>query len=614
MCGIAGILSPNPQQYVLPDLQRMTDALAHRGPDGCDHWRSTDGTVLLGHRRLKILDLSNQAKQPLHYQDRYTIVHNGEIYNYLELRETLIKSGYAFRTNGDTEVIAAAFAHWGSACVEQFDGMFAFAIWDEQQQTLYAARDRFGEKPFYYTWQDQTLVFASEIKAFWALGIPKQVDSNMAFNYLTLGYVDDPHQPHRTFFQQIHKLPAAHRLQYSAIYRTATIERYWDINLFSVQNNISESEALLQFSELLQRSVQHRLRSDVPIGCSLSGGLDSSSLASLMSEQGKTPLSTFTAIFPGFERNEAEAAKSMANRINAQAHTIRIEEAEWLSLGLECLQQQDEPVASSSAFAQYAVYRSIAQAGFKVVIDGQGADETLAGYERYYPWYWQELYRNRNLAKSQEPVFTQALGTNVSFDWKQKLAAFLPDLAAQQRKREYQRSAIRNHELDQQFRTEQIKHLNHALPEHAGLNGALYFNTCTHGLEELLRYADRNAMRFGLEVRLPFLSHELVEFAFSLPAHFKIRQGWRKWILRQSMENRLPRTIAWNPQKIGYETPQARWMQRPDFQAVVRSARETLIQQNILDARVRELPIRAQGAYEPDPKDWRYLSLAPLFG
>jgi asparagine synthase (glutamine-hydrolysing) len=218
-------------------------------------------------------------------------------------------------------------------------------------------------------------------------------------------------------------------------------------------------------------------RTLLPLSSLLHDGSIPPQLASLMSEQVKTPLSTFTAIFPGFERNEEEAAKSMANQINAEAHTIRIEEAEWLSLGLECLQQQDEPVASSSAFAQFAVYRSIAQAGFKVVIDGQGADETLAGYERYYPWYWQELYRNRNLAKSQEPVFTQALGINVSFNWKQKLAAFLPDLAAQQRKREYQRSAIRNHELDQEFRTEQIKHLNHAMPEHTGLNGALYFNT-----------------------------------------------------------------------------------------------------------------------------------------
>ena len=613
MCGIAGILQPNPQQHSLLDLQRMTDAIAHRGPDGNDHWRSNDGTVLLGHRRLKILDLSDQAQQPFHYQDRYTIVHNGEIYNYLELRQTLAQKGYSFRTTGDTEVITAAYAHWGAACVEQFDGMFAFAIWDEKEQSLFAARDRFGEKPFYYSLQGQTLLFASEIKAFWALGIKKEVDPSMAFNYLALGYVDNPHQPHQTFFQQIHKLPAAHRLQYSAIYRAATIDRYWDIDLYHTRSDITDTNAQLQFREILERSVERRLRSDVPIGCSLSGGLDSSTLTSLISEKQNEPLQTFTAIFPGFERNEESAAATMADRIKAKAHTIRIEENNWLQLGLECLQQQDEPIASSSAFAQFAVYRAIANEGIKVVIDGQGADETLAGYERYYPWYWQELYRHRKLAKSQEQVFTQAMDVNVPFGWKQKLATFLPDLAAQQRKREYLRLAKNNNELDRAFRNDQLNQLHHALPEHPGLNGALYFNTCTHGLEELLRYADRNAMRFGLEVRLPFLSHELVEFVFSLPPQFKIRQGWRKWILRQSMENRLPRTITWNPNKIGYETPQAQWMQRPDFQEAVRTARETLIHQHILNSHVRDLPIRAQGAYEADPKDWRYLSLAPLF-
>jgi asparagine synthase (glutamine-hydrolysing) len=256
------------------------------------------GPAGLAMRRLAIVDLPG-GHQPLANEDNTVwIVFNGEIYNFAALRADLEARGHVFRTRSDTEAIVHAYEEFGDDCVLRLRGMFAFAIWDEQQQTLFAARDRFGEKPFYYTWQDQTLAFASEIKAFWALGIPKQVDANMAFNYLTLGYVDDPHQPHRTFFQQIHILPAAHRLQYSAIYRTATLERYWDLDVFSVREKISEAEAQLQFRELLRRSVQHRLRSDVPIGCSLSGGLDSSSLASLMSEQGNSTLSTFTAIFP----------------------------------------------------------------------------------------------------------------------------------------------------------------------------------------------------------------------------------------------------------------------------------------------------------------------------
>lgn len=613
MCGLAGILQPNPQQYSIRELQRMTDAIAHRGPDGEGHWRSNDGTVLLGHRRLKILDLSDAAKQPLQYLDRYTIVHNGEIYNYLELKEILTQKGYAFRTTGDTEVIVAAYDHWGAACISRFDGMFAFALWDEKEQSLFAARDRFGEKPFYYTIQDQTLLFASEIKAFWAMGIEKKVDPHLAFHYLTLGYVDDPLQPDRTFFENIHKLPAAHQLNYSAIYRTATIDRYWDIDLQSASSSLTDTQAILPFREKLETSLKRRLRSDVPIGCSLSGGLDSSTLVSLISEMTTEPLHTFTAIFPGFQRSEEEAARAVTERIGAKAQFIELSETDWFTAGMECLRQQDEPVNSSSVFAQYAVYQAIEKSGIKVVIDGQGADETLGGYERYYPWYWQELYRDRKWHSSQEQQMTRALGIEVDFSWKNKLAAFFPDLASWQRRREYRKKAKNDPELDGSFRHEQLKRFHHTLPEHPGLNGALYYNTCTHGLEELLRYADRNAMRFGIETRLPFLSHELVEFVFSLPSDLKIRQGWRKWILRRSMENRLLRSTCWNPNKIGYETPQSDWMQAPDFQEAIQESRKKLIREKILHPNVAARPIHPQSAHARDPKDWRYFSLAQLF-
>ncbi len=614
MCGIAGILQPDPTRYQPVDLQRMTDAIAHRGPDGQHHWRSNDGTVMLGHRRLKILDRSDAAKQPLHYLHRYTIVHNGEIYNYIELKETLTRKGYTFQTTGDTEVIGAAYDQWGADCVTHFDGMFAFALWDEKEQTLFAARDRFGEKPFYYACTDHALVFASEIKALWALGLPKELDRNMAYNYLALGYVDDPHQPDRTFFPNIHKLPAASQLKYSAIYRTILVERYWDIDLQQSYTDRSDTAIQTRFLELLDTSVHRRLRSDVPLACSLSGGIDSSTLATLISEQLNEPLHTFTAIFPSFERNEEAAARSVAASIHAKDHYIELSQQDWFTTGLQCLQQQDEPVGSSSVFAQYAVYRTIAKAGFKVVIDGQGADETLAGYERFYPWYWQELYRHRQWRSSKESAHTRSLGIDVPFGWKHKLAAFLPDAAAWKRRREYQQQAMHDPALHASFKHEQGKNLNHALPEHPGLNGALYFSTCTHGLEELLRYADRNAMQFGLETRLPFLSHELVEFIFSLPANQKIRQGWRKWILRTSMENRLPNNIVWNPQKIGYETPQANWMQQADFQKAIEASREKLVSEQILDKTILKRPVLATEAYALHPTDWRYFSLGQLIG
>jgi asparagine synthase (glutamine-hydrolysing) len=333
-----------------------------------------------------------------------------------------------------------------------------------------------------------------------------------------------------------------------------------------------------------------------------------------MSKKISGPLDTFTAIFPGFDHNEEAAANTIAEKIRSKKHLIEINESDWLSLGLACMKQQDEPIASSSVFAQFAVYRAIADQGIKVVIDGQGADETLAGYERYYPWYWQELFRQRKLNASEEQKHARRMGIEVAFNWKNKLAVFFPDLAAQQRKRAYQKKASSDPILRPLAKNDRFKKLNHVMPEHPGLNGALYFNTCTHGLEELLRYADRNSMRFGLEVRLPFLSHSLVEFVFSLPASYKIRQGWRKWILRQSMSDRLPSNICWNPKKIGYETPQARWMQRPEFQEAIRNAREVLIDQEWIHPSVRSTPIRTEPAFSATPRDWRILSLASLFG
>ncbi len=613
MCGLAGILQPNPNTYLPRDLQRMTDALAHRGPDGMGHWQSTDGTVLLGHRRLKIIDLSEEAKQPFQYLHRYTIVHNGEIYNYLELKENLSLKGYVFRTKSDTEVIAAAYDHWGKACVSKFDGMFAFAIWDEKEQSLFAARDRFGEKPFYYTLQGQSLIFASEIKAFWALGINKEVDRHMAFHYLTLGYVDDPLEADRTFFHQIHKLPAAHTLKYSAIYRDAVIERFWDIDLQETAPDITDEEAQQRLMELLTTSVKRRLRCDVQMGCSLSGGVDSGTLAYLLSKQMNEPVQTFTAVFPGFDRNEWDTAQTIAKHIGARAQEVVLADTDWFRTGIECLKQQDEPVGSSSVFAQYAVHKAIQSTGVKVVIDGQGADEILGGYERYYPWYWQELYRSRKLRFSQELASTKALGAATAFNWKNKLAAFFPHTAAQYRKREYHQKANLHPELYKDFKKEHLNNFHHALPEHPGLNGALYFTTCTHGLEELLRYADRNAMGVGLEARFPFLAHELVEFIFSLPSQMKIRQGWRKWILRASMQNHLPAAIIWNTQKIGFETPQMHWMQQPSFQEAIHDSKKILIEQKMLAPSATSIPIRPTSAHAPDPYDWRYFSLSQLF-
>ena len=281
MCGIAGIIQTN-NDYNKEHLKRMTDVLSHRGPDGEGFWQNDLGNVLLGHRRLSILDLTEAAAQPFHYLDRYTILHNGEIYNYVELRDELKKKGYSFRTQTDTEVLVAAYDHWKEDCVEQFDGMFAFAIWDEREKEFFAARDRFGEKPFHYIYDgnNKAFLFASEIKAFWLLGLGKEFNKKMLFNFLTIGYTDNPNQPDETFYENVKKLPAANFLKIKpGSELLVEIEKYWDIDTETENKKITGEEAIDQFKELFTTSVKRRLRSDVPLGTSLSGGLDSSSIA-----------------------------------------------------------------------------------------------------------------------------------------------------------------------------------------------------------------------------------------------------------------------------------------------------------------------------------------------
>ncbi|MBL7757430.1 MAG: asparagine synthase (glutamine-hydrolyzing), partial [Chitinophagaceae bacterium] len=299
MCGIAGIIQSGPKHG--PDtLERMTAALAHRGPDGKGFWQNDSSTALLGHRRLAILDLTAAGDQPMHFQNphtgaRYSIVHNGEIYNYIELRKQLQNEGYRFHTQTDTEVILAAYDYWQEECVDYFDGMFAFAIWDEQEHELFAARDRFGEKPFFFWKQDDTLLFASEIKALWAAGIPRTANLKMLFNFITIGYTGNPADPRETFFEQVQKLPPASRLYFNPADDYFSIEKYYEIDPDEQNLRITDTEAIEKFRSLLDASLKRRLRSDVAVGCSLSGGLDSSAIATRIHDlQPNNPLHCFT--------------------------------------------------------------------------------------------------------------------------------------------------------------------------------------------------------------------------------------------------------------------------------------------------------------------------------
>ena len=615
MCGIAGIVSSNPGLISNERLTAMGESLSHRGQDGDAVWVNDAREAGFSHRRLAIIDLSDAGKQPMHFLNRYTIVYNGEVYNYPELKADLEKKGYQFKSKTDTEVILVAYDHYQQNCVDHFDGMFAFAIWDEQEKKIFAARDRFGEKPFHYFFDDEQFVFGSEIKALWAAGIPRVLNQKMAFNYLTIGYLDNPSDVDETFFEQINKLPPAHFLFFSPFKNEVILEKYWDLDLEKDPLPYTDLQAIEQFNDLFYNSVNKRFRSDVPIGTSLSGGLDSSSLIAAAEKLQATTNSynCFTAVFPGFQKDEFEFARSIAGKFNLTHHLVSPEADGLLEDLQKLIYHQEVPVASASVFVQYKVYELARQQGIKVLLDGQGADETLAGYHKYYKWFWQELFRDKKLIGSREVKMAHNLGIKESFGFRNVLAALVPDYASVILEQQYLVNALTHPDLTKDFVQLQSKEAYYARPTVYTLNGALYFNTCMHGLEELLHYADRNSMAHGREVRLPFLDHKLVEFIFSLSSSFKIRQGWTKWILRKSMEDNLPAEIVWRKDKVGFEPPQMDWMKNKNVQDSIMEAKEKLVREKVLKPETLTKPPNAQDAYSAGNYDWRYWMLASLW-
>jgi asparagine synthase (glutamine-hydrolysing) len=606
MCGIAGIISSNRNLVTTQRLEKMTRVLAHRGPDGERLYINPPGNAGLGHRRLCIIDLSEAAAQPMHYAGRYTVLHNGEIYNYKELRETLQQKGYQFRTQSDTEVIIAAYDCYGDECLQHFDGMFAFCIWDEKEQELFAARDRFGEKPFFFFIDREQFVFASEMKALWEAGVEKRMNEKMLFNYLTLGYTQNPGDPQETFFSSIYKLPARHFLRYRLRDQRLHVEMYWDIEITPSKDQPADEVVIQKFRQLFTQSVSRRLRSDVPLGTSLSGGLDSSSVLAIMTELTQSSHKTFSATFPGFKKDESGYIKQMVGAFKAENFQVHPSVDTVLNNFEKICYHQEEPFQSTSVWAQYSVYELARQHSVKVLLDGQGADELLAGYFKYYHWYWQELYRKNKKLASQEIAAAHDIGIQEPWDLKNKLAARFPTYAAVYLSRLRTRRQRKQPDLTRDFKSEYGKSYYHT-PHMDLLNGVLYYNTFMNGLEELLRYADRNAMAHGLEIRLPFLQHELASFIFSLPAAWKIRDGRTKWLLRKSMEGKLPASILQRNDKIGFEPPQQQWMNDNKLREYMRESMRGLVKQGILRQQVLDKKIQPRDAHAAENYEWRYL-------
>jgi asparagine synthase (glutamine-hydrolysing) len=625
MCGIAGIV--NGTQPWPGSGHGILQALVHRGPDDRGWFEPEAGEIILYHTRLSILDISPQSAQPFRYL-HYTLVYNGEIYNYAELRQHLQQDGYRFETSGDTEVLAAAFDKWGIDCLHQLDGMFAFAIYDGFRQKLWLARDRFGEKPLYFfaRYGAQTklkyLLFASEMKALWAAGVPRQVNHKLMVNYLGLGLVQNPIVKTDTFFQEIQSLPPGYLIEVSTDVCKMQMRRWYkpyeQLTHLNKNPQTDTAEVAAELNRLLVQSVGRRLRSDVAVGTSLSGGLDSSAIVAAI-HQAKTSGFTaggwsnvcFTAIFPGFEKDELTYSSRVAKHYGLLHYTTAPTALQLAERFAVMMHHQEEPVQSSSVFTQYMVYATAAEEATTVLLDGQAADEILAGYPRYSHWYLQQLMRSSMRAMLAEKKLLRQNGMLEQWGWANYAAAYLPRAAAKMLQQKAWKQML-HAPLHPEYLHDNFDKHTLFKPEVKSLEDLLYFNTFNAGLEELLRYADRNSMAHGIEVRLPFLSHELVEYVFSLPSGFKIREGFGKWILRKAFEKHLPADIVWRRGKTGFEPPQAKWMQHEAMLPLINEAREKLIKQGLLQTSYANTAILASGAHAPQNYDWRILCAAAV--
>ncbi|MFL5742353.1 MAG: asparagine synthase (glutamine-hydrolyzing) [Flavisolibacter sp.] len=614
MCGIAGVMSLHNHEVDEARLKKMTDAIRHRGPDGDGQWINATCQVGLAHRRLSIIDLSETGKQPMHYAGRYTITFNGEIYNYIELRQELEKNGYQFHSTSDTEVLMAMYDYKKENCLEYLDGMFAFAIWDEKAKQVFCARDRFGEKPFYYSYErGKHFVFASEMKALWAGGVSKSVDTVMLYNYLNNGFVYNPGDLSQTFYSGISKLKAAHYLIVNE--KLELVEKkYWKLSENKTWEGNFE-QACEKFKALFTDSVNRRLRSDVPVGSSLSGGLDSSLVVCTIDEirkreQRNQVQKTFSARFPGFAKDEGRFMQMVIERCSIEPHFTYPGEKDLLDNIDRLFYHQEEPFTSASIFVQYAVMQLAHEQGVTVLLDGQGADELLAGYHFYFRKYFQQIRRSKTYSTEYKAwqQMHQPSPQTLRRLWLDINVRPFMDLPARMKQR------LRS----PQFITESFAAHGKEkfyLPEDGiTLNQSLIYSATQGPLEELLRYADRNSMAHSREVRLPFLYHELAEFLINIPADYKIHEGWTKFIMRKAGEEVLPKEITWRKDKIGYEPPQRDWMKSDVIREKIVEGRKKLVQERILNKEVLKAKVNAVAATGASKESsWKHWMAANLF-
>jgi asparagine synthase (glutamine-hydrolysing) len=609
MCGICGAVSlVGPAEREL--VERMMDELAHRGPDGTGTYVAEG--VALGHRRLAIIDLTDAGLQPFASADgALQLLHNGEIYNYRELRRQLESKGHRFRSATDTEVIVAAYREWGTQCVERFNGMWAFALWDNRERRLFCSRDRFGVKPFYYRWDGRRFVFASELKAFRADPQPLRANEDAVADYVEQGYLGHTDS---TFFSGIESLPAAHSLTLDD--RGLRLARYWRL-----EEREAPQDPVAALRELFLDSVRLRLRSDVPVGTALSGGLDSSSIAcavALLLEGERENAAavgpqqrTFTAYFQDAGFDERPFARAVIDRTRAAPEWISFSAADIVDRLPSIVETQDEPFGSTSIIAQWHVMQAAKQAGVKVMLDGQGGDEILAGYPIYWGARFADLLaagRLRELAR-ELGAYRRTQGAGAAATMVALLRPFLPARAKWHLRARRSGAAQLLHP---ELRGRGGARASDPSAYHDRLRRTLHLILTRRGLPELLRYEDRNSMAHSIEARVPFLDYRLAELLFSLDGHHLIRRGRTKAILRDALHDVLPPIVRDRTDKLGFVTPEARFM-REELGAVAQEvfASRSFAERGFVDAAAarNRLERHRRGELDAGFELWRALNL-----
>lgn len=551
----------------------MESALARlrwRGPDdsGLDGWEDERGNGVFGHTRLAVIDLTNAAHQPMPSPDgRFLLVFNGEIYNYRELRAELQSLGRQFRSASDTEVLLQAWAHWGEASIKRFVGMFAFVVFDRTTHTLHGARDAFGIKPLYYHHSDdQGLCFASEIPAVQALrSVAPRLDWQVAYDYLVHGSYD---AGARTFLADVHALPPGHCFTFDLGSRRFELRAWWQPRIAPVQRLTFDDAADGLRSHLLE-SVRLHLRSDVPLGAALSGGLDSSAIVACMRHlEPEVPIHTFSFVAPGSVVSEERWIDLVNARVGAVPHRIAISPQELAADLDDMIASQGEPFGSTSIYAQYRVYRLARECGMTVTLDGQGADELCGGYVGYPGPRARSMLDQGQWASAAGflSAWGQWPGRHPVDGYKAVVAEYVGDRAYQLLRRA-NGSLAAPQWLDAQVLREQGVSLRFPRPLPAvtvpGRRMVAELARSLHGvgLPGLLRHGDRNSMRFSVESRVPFLTTTLAEFLLTLPEEYLVASnGETKHLLRRAMRGLVPDEVLSRRDKIGFATPEQSWL------------------------------------------------------